>query len=97
MDKIILAFQSLDYLIEWFSALIAIAGAVIAFRGYAGAGLLIAVGSGMHAIGYYKVMSHEPGEDMSQGGVLVTSLMYPGLLLLTLGICYLSLSLKRRA
>jgi len=96
MEELAHAFLWLDYLIETFSILIALAGVLLVFRGYKVAGALIAIGSGMHALGYHLHMAPDVLLDNEPLLGLLISLMYPGLLLLTLGICYLAFSLKPR-
>lgn len=96
METITHAFQSLSNLIEVFSILIALAGLFIATRNYKGAGLMIAVGSGLHAVGYFLLTHRDLNSEVSPLGTLLISAMYPGLLLLTLGICYLAYLLPRR-
>ncbi|WP_460452757.1 hypothetical protein [Arenimonas aestuarii] len=97
MEEITHAFGWLHWFIEWFNVLIAIAGVVIAFRGYKVAGLLIALGSVMHAIGYYKTMAGDSGGELEQLDWLLISFMYPGMLLHAVGIFYLAISLRHRA
>lgn len=96
METITRIFQSLDFLIEVFSVLIAISGLLIAVRGYRLAGMLIAVGSGLHALGYFLITHGGHGPDLTPLRSLLISAMYPGLLLLTLGFCCLALSLRTR-
>ena len=98
MEEITRAFQSLSYLIEVFLVLIAVSGLSIAFKGYKAAGTMIGLGAGLHALGYYLLMHRDLQADTTPLKELVISTMYPGFLLLTVGICYLAYSLhsKRR-
>ncbi|KRA72807.1 hypothetical protein ASD78_14365 [Lysobacter sp. Root667] len=96
MEAITHAFQSISCLIEVFSLLIAVAGFYIAFRGYKAAGAMIGVGSGLHALGYFLLMHGSPQTQLTPIKSFVISAMHPGLLLLTVGVCYLALTLQRR-
>ena len=93
MEEMSRIFQSLSQFIEYFSLFIAIAGVTITFKGHRLAGTMIAVGSAFHAIGYMLLMQQHP-DTASTAKTLLISSMYPGLLLLTAGICYLAFSLK---
>ena len=95
MEFVTHAFQSLGYLIEAFSLLTAAAGFFIASRGYKAAGTMIGVGSGLHALGYVLFMHGTPLGQPSPLKSLLISTMYPGLLLLTVGIVSLALTLPR--
>jgi hypothetical protein len=94
METITQLFQSLDFLIEGFSILIAISGLLIALRGYKIAGALIAVGSGLHALGHFLLVHRDLSVDPTAFESLLISTMFPGLLLLTIGVCYLALTLQ---
>jgi len=91
MESIANTFQYLSYLIEVFSALMAVSGVLIVFKGYRLAGTLMALGGGLHFLGYSVMMFETEYTPLKQ---LLTSLMFPGLLLLTLGICLLAFTLR---
>lgn len=95
METITHAFQSLSLLIEVFSLLIAVAGFYIAIRGYKLAGAMVGVGSGLHAFGYSLLMRRDIFTDVTPLESLMISTMYPGLLLLSVGVCYLAYSLGK--
>ena len=96
MEAIAHVLQSLGNLIEIFSILIAAAGFYVAARGYKVAGIMIGIGSGLHALGYFLLMHRDIQTGLTPFKSLVISTMYPGLLLLTAGICYLAYSLGRK-
>lgn len=96
MEAITHIFQSLGYLIEVFSILIAAAGFYIATRGYKTAGTMIGIGSGLHALGYFLLIHRDLQAGLTPFKSLMISAMYPGLLLLTAGICHLAYLLGRK-
>ena len=96
MEAITHVFQSLGYLIEVFSILIAVAGFYISAREHKVAGTMIGIGSSLHALGYFLLMQGDLQTGPTPFKSLVISTMYPGLLLLTAGICYLAYSLGRK-
>jgi uncharacterized membrane protein YidH (DUF202 family) len=97
MEEISQAFQLLGALIEYFSIVTALAGAAIAAKGYRLAGAMIAIGSGLHAMGYIALTQlHHALDRPSPTQTLLISCMYPGLLMLTAGICYLAFTLGRK-
>ena len=97
MEEISHAFQYLGALIEYFSIVTAIAGAAIAAKGYRLAGVMITIGSGLHAFGYIVLTQlHRALDAPSPIQTLLISCMYPGLLVLTIGICYLAFTLRHR-
>jgi hypothetical protein len=96
MEALTHTFQSLSFLIEALSLVIAAAGLFIAFQGYKAAGAMISIGSGFHALGYFLLMRRDLQAEPTPLNALVISAMYPGLLLLTVGICYLAYSLRRK-
>ena len=96
METISHAFQSLGDLIEVFSLLVAMAGFYIAFQGFKVAGTMIGVGSGLHALGYSLLTRRDLHVELTSFRSLLINTMYPGLLLLTVGICYLAYLLHRK-
>ena|SRR5690606_39672134 len=96
MESITHLFQSLDFVVDIFSVLIAISGLIAAYRGYKAAGLLMTAGAILHGVGLFLLRHQDLTIEMTPFRSLLISGMYPGTLLFTIGVFCLALALPAK-
>ena len=90
METLTTLFAWLGHYIPVYIAVFALAGIILAVRKHYIGGILIALGSAIHLVGYWVLTSRRIGEEFTAFSDLLTALMYPGTPLTAAGLIYLA-------